>query len=240
VNSMAFYQTNISNVSVALNGTELDVAWKAIGGNYFQVYIDRRLAWSGMQQFCSIPIPGDAAGRNIWIEVGTVTNGDMTQDYSASLSGVVGSGDRARLTWYGGSYLDPSGNDDVQGYQIHTSKVSGEAVDYNGQICSVPAYPSRILTDGYGMGEFGRGGFGRAASYYEWRSGPLSSGSYEFAVIPYDRAGNSQDSPRSATVTVETAPLPPRDDENESRLTYSYSGRVARIATIQWLASRDA
>jgi hypothetical protein len=235
---MSFSQSSIRDVKILRDGAELYVVWSSSAlGKVFQVYIDRRLAWYGLQTFCCVPIPLDANGRNVWIEVGTVTADDKTKDYSGSLNGPGGNGNRAQLTWYGGSYLDAAGLDDIQGYYIFSSASAGGAVDYSKPIDSIPAYPSGILTDGYGMGAFGLGGFGRGASFYEWRSAPLSSGTWVFAVAPYDKEGNSQESPLLARVTIGTAPLPPRVGEHGGRLTYDYSSTTTRIATLNWLAS---
>jgi len=148
-----------------------------------------------------------------------------------------GTSDRAVLSWFGGTYLDASGLDDIQGYSIYTSSAAGGPIDFTQLIDSVPSYPSGILTDGYGMGKFGLGGFGRAASFYQWSRCPLSSGAWEFAVVPHDREGNVQTSPGVVTVTIQTAPLPPGSDENGVRLAYSYSGALSRVATLTWLAS---
>jgi hypothetical protein len=236
---MAFSQSLIADVRVLRDDAELYVAWTspAPPGTVFQVYVDRRLAWSGRCRFCNVPLPFNAVGRNVWIEVGTVDPGDATTDYSASLSGPGGTGNRAQLTWLGGTYLDPTGHDDIQGFFIYQSAAPGAAIDFSTVVGIVPAYPGGAITDGFGMGGFGLGGFGRAATLYQWQSGPLASGTWQFVVEPYDHAGNSQASPQPVSVVISTAPRPPALDANGDRLTYTYSGSAARLATLGWQAS---
>ena len=94
-----------------------------------------------------------------------------------------------------------------------------------------------MITDGFGMGGFGDGGFGRAASSYEWHSGPLASGTWEFAVVPFDRAGNAQGIPQIVSVALRRGPRPPAVDANGVRLSYSYSGPATRLVTLSWPAS---
>ena len=57
-------------------------------------------------------------------------------------------------------------------------------------LAEICAYPGGILTDGFGLGGYGQGGFGRAASSYAWTSPALKSGTWSFAVVSVDAAGN--------------------------------------------------
>jgi hypothetical protein len=173
----------------------------------------------------------------VWIELGTVDPDEMAQDFSSNLTGPGGTGERANLTWYGGTYLDATGLNDVSGYLIYQSPSPGSAVSYGTPVSNMPAYPARIITDGFGIGEFGRGGFGRSASSYEWYSDPLTSGVWQFAVVPYDNAGNAQTSAQTISVTISTAPRPPEANDTGTRLTYSYPGSASPVATLNWLAS---
>jgi hypothetical protein len=236
---MPFTQTNISDVRILRDGPEIYVAWDATApwGTIFQVYADRRLAWFGKARSCHIPAPSNAGSRNVWIEVGSVDAGEANADFSAALSGPGGAGDRALLSWSGGSYLDPTGRDDVAGYRIYGSSAPGSPVDMTRVVDTVPAYPGGVVLDGFGVGGFGLGGFGRAASAYEWRSEPLGSGTWSFAVVPFDFAGNAQGSPQTVTLTIRSAPRPPAPDASGRRLNYSYAGPATRVATLSWLAS---
>ena len=236
---MPFSQTAISDVRIVPDGAELYVAWtsSAPAGTVFQVYVDRRLTWFGKTRFCRAQIPAGSNGRNVWIEVGTVDSAEQTTDFSARLSGPGGSGDRARLTWIGGSYLDSSGKNDIEGFKIYQSKIPGGPIDFTNAVGVIVAYPGGVILDGFGLGGFGLGGFGRAATTYQWRSESLSSGTWTFAVVPYDHAGNVQANPTTTTVAIATAPLPPAPDLTGKRLKYTYAGPSSRLATLSWQAA---
>ena len=94
-----------------------------------------------------------------------------------------------------------------------------------------------LINDGFGKGGFGEAGFGRAATRYEWRSEPLASGTWQFAVLPFNAAGDTRGTPRSVSVTIVAAPRPPAVGPDGSRLTGLYSGPTGRRLTIQWLPS---
>ena len=79
---MPFSQTGITDVRVMANGGDLFVSWSSAlpAGSTFQVYVDRRLAWSGVARRCHVPIPSGGLGRNIWVEVGTVGADEAKRD----------------------------------------------------------------------------------------------------------------------------------------------------------------
>lgn len=235
---MAFSQTTISDVRVDLDGTELFVTWSSsTPGACYQVYIDRRLSWAGRSRRCHIPLPPGASGRNIWVDVGTVAIQESMVDFSTQWPTATGLTTRARLTWKGGTYLDPSGLNDVRGFRIYGSPAPGAAVDFTTILGVVSAYPGGWISDGFGMGGFGDGGFGRSASTYKWESAFLASGVWSFAVVTYDRAGNSRGTGQLASVTIQEAPLPPSSSAGGVRLSYQYSGPVTRLATLTWQPS---
>ena len=68
--------------------------------------------------------------------------------------------------------------------------------------------PLGIITAGFGLGGFGSGGFGQSAGNYSWTSGPLAAGTWTFAVVPYDAAGN-EGSAQPTTVTITAPPRAP-------------------------------
>src|SRR5579883_3397079 len=128
---MPFSQSSISDVFVRSSALDLYISWvsSAPKGSIYQVYLDRRLAWYGKSQYCHIPLPRDSSGRNLWVQVGTVGVNEPSRDYSASLHSQGGSGERAQLTWQGGTYLDASGSDDIRGYHLFRSPIAGAPVD---------------------------------------------------------------------------------------------------------------
>src|SRR4051794_23967401 len=100
---MAFSQSEITSVSVQLDGCELYASWlsTAPAGVVYQVYLDSRLAWYGTSTRCRVPIPADCAGRNLFLEVATVSPVDQARDFSPGLIGGKRQG-RATLSWIGG------------------------------------------------------------------------------------------------------------------------------------------
>ena len=239
---MAFSQDGITDVRVMANGADLYVAWSASAatGTTFQVYVDRRLAWHGTSKRGHVPIPFGALGRNVWVEVATVGAFEPTVDYSASLVAPGGRNERARLGWSGGTYLDPTGGDDIQGYRIYQGPAPGAPVAATTPVDVVAAYPGGWINDGFGKAGFGEAGFGRAATLYQWESGPLASGAWQFAVVPFDKAGNARGAGQVASVTISAAPRPPAPDQDGLRLNSTYSGPSGRLLAIRWLPSPSA
>jgi hypothetical protein len=236
---MPFSQASVSGIQVVADGPELFVSWSstAAAGTFYQVYVDKRLAWSGRSTRCHVPRPVVPSGWNLWVDVGTVDPDEATTDFSSTLLAETGLSTRASLSWLGGTYLDPTGNDDVRGFRIYGSDAPGGPVDYTTLLVTIHAYPGGWISDGFGLGGFGQGGFGRAATSYSWESGPLASGAWTFAVVPYDLAGNSREPGQLATVTIAQAPLPPAAAADGTLLSYTYVGPSARTATLTWLPS---
>jgi hypothetical protein len=167
------------------------------------------------------------------IDIGAVEPHEATTDFSASLPGAANL--RARLSWLGGSYLDPSGKDDVAGFKVFGEPSPGAGIDYSQPLATIPAYPAGILCDGFGLGGFGQGGFGRAASTCGWTSPALGSGVWSFAVVSFDAAGNLG-VPSLSSVPIVAPPRPPTPFEDGSRLRATYDP-ATRAVTLQWQPS---
>lgn len=236
---MAFSQSGISEVDVATEGSELFISWVSpvLQGVMFQVYVDHRLAWYGTKRSCHSPIPTGVRGRNIWVDVGSVLPSEAQRDFSASLSSLSLGGPQNSLKWLGGTYLDTSGNDDLQGFRIYRGVTPGSPVDWSSPIVEVPAYPGGWISDGFGLGGFGLGGFGRAANTYVWTLASMSSGTWNFAVVPFDKAGNNRGNGQNVTVIVTAAPMPPSTSAFGKRLAYVYFGPSTRQLALNWSAS---
>lgn len=239
---MAFSQSAILDVDLQPDGTDLLISWtsSASVGTSYQVYVDHRLTWSGRAKRCQVPMPSSSSHRNIWVDVGTVAPGESTLDFSSQLSSLQLGVGKATLSWNGGTYLDSSGADQVQGFRIYQSPSAGLAVDFNFPVADLPAYPGGWVSDGFGLSGFGSGGFGRAGSSYQWTAMGLSTGLWQFCVIPYDPVGNNRGPGQSSSITIQTAPLPPAPDATGRRLTYSYDGPSTRLLTLNWLPSPSA
>ncbi len=236
---MAFSQSGITGVNVQADGPELLIQWtsSAVQGTFFQVYVDTRLAWYGTARQCYAPIPAGASGRNVWVDVATVDPAEAPLDFSSNLASLSQGGPLVQLSWTGGTYLDPTGLDDLQGFRIYRGDTPGAAVDMTAPVGDIPAYPGGWICDGFGLGGFGLGGFGRSSSSYTWKSVGLTSGSWQFVVVPYDHQGKNRGAGQTVSVTVTASPRPPAAPPSGPRLTYSYSGPDSRQVTINWLPS---
>jgi hypothetical protein len=236
---MSLSQSLITRLTVLADGPDLLIAWHstAPGGSIFQVYIDLRLSWFGTSRRCHVPVPAGATGRNVWVDVGVVDAGEAHTDFSASLASLSQGAGSVELSWSGGTYLDPTGQDNVQGFHIYRSPNPNAPVDTSSPVDDVPAYPGGWVSDGFGLGGFGLGGFGRVANSYTWSAGPLASGVWQFQVVPYDRSGTDRGAGQTVSAAVTAAPRPPARAPGGQRLTCSYSGPAARQVTLSWLAS---
>lgn len=226
---MAFDDTVISGISARPFDADLFLSWasSAPAGTTFQVYVDNLFTWHGTDLACVLPLPT----ARVRIDVGAVADGEATTDFSASLPAPAGTGSRARLTWTGGSYLDPDG--DLLGFNVYGEATPGGGIAYGTALGFVAAYPGGVATDGFGLGGFGSGGFGSGAGAYSWTSDPLTSGTWNFGVKALGAAGN-EGTAVTTSVAISVPPAPPAANANGKRLTYTYlSGTV----TLNWLAS---
>lgn len=229
---MGFDQSSILEVRPPnWGGGTLNLSWTsaAPAGTVFQVYVGRRLAWYGTSRWVALTMPGS----RVRIDIGSVGPGEATEDFSDSLPPAPG--DRVTLTWLGGSYLDPTGRDDVSGFRIFGSRQPGWGIDETSPLAEIPAYSGGRPIDGYGIGGFGQGGFGRSASSYRWTSTSLGPGSWNFAVVPFDAAGNRGQA-MTLAATIASPPRSPGADLDGSRLRCSYDP-ATRKATLTWRAS---
>jgi hypothetical protein len=227
-----FDQSTITEVRPPVwDGSALQLEWtsSAPEGTVFQVYAGRVLAWHGTSRWVALPMPES----RVRIDVGTVGPGEDAVDFSAVLPPAPG--DRAQLSWVGGSYLDPTGNDDVAGFSVYGATAPGGAIDYTKVLAEIPAYPGGLVTDGYGLGGYGQGGFGRAASAYRWTSPSLRAGTWPFAIVSHDAAGNPG-VPAVTSVSIASPPRPPAPFPDGSRLRYTYDP-AARTVTLYWQPS---
>jgi hypothetical protein len=226
-----FSQATITSLATDRDGNELYVSWESTSppGTYFQVYLARRLVWFGRARSVHLPWPG-GHGPATAIDVGTVDPGEATTDLSATLPAAPAN--RARLAWRGGTYL----SDTILGFRIYRSPSAGTAVDPTTAWADITAYPGGIVLDGAGLGGAGWGGAGRSASEYTWTSATLTNGTWTFAIVPYDAAGQVAGSPLTTAVTIIVPPLPPAANAAGRRLTASYNVTTYQV-TLNWLAS---
>jgi hypothetical protein len=119
----------------------------------YQVYLNQKLAWTGVGLSCTIPVPA-AISR---IDIGTVDSTDTQTNFQTVL--VPAPARQAALSWLGGTYLGI----DIAGFHIYGEQTPGTGIDYTSILATVPAYVAGIITDGFGYGGFGLGGFGQSA-----------------------------------------------------------------------------
>jgi hypothetical protein len=214
---IGFVQSTITQVfPPVVRGGQVFLSWSssAPGGTWYQVYVNHALAWHGQASSCWIPIP---AGP-VHIDIGTVGPGEEPGDFSSSLASAPLR--RAELSWLGGTFEGTG----IAGFRVYGEISPGGGINYVTALADITAYPAGILTDGFGLGGFGSGGFGAVAGTYGWTSGPLGSGTWSFAVVPYDAAGNLGPA-ALATVTIQAPPREPGlYPDGVTRLRYSLLG----------------
>jgi hypothetical protein len=222
---MSFSQSTITSVNPPVpHGTQLLLSWSssAPAGTLYQVYLNQRLVWSGVGLACSVPAPATIAR----IDIGTVDPADGQTTFQSELAPAPSR--QATLSWLGGTYQGA----DIAGFHIYGETTPGGGIDYTTILATVPAYIAGIVTDGFGYGGFGQGGFGQSAGSYQWTSPPLSSGTWNWGVKPYDTAGN-EGSAQTTAVTIAAPPLPPAPFPNLTRLQYTYNSSTHQL-TLTW------
>ncbi len=214
---MPFSQSTMTEVlPPQVRGSQVYLSWTSSSstGTWFQVYVNRRLAWSGQRRWTWIPIPSGP----VRIDIGTVDSGEEQTSFVALLPSAPAR--RVQLSWQSGTYKGT----DLAGYRVYGEPSPGIGIDFTSPLSDLTAYPAGILTDGFGLGGFGDGGWGQAASTLSWISDPLAGGSWQFAVVPYDEAGN-EGTARTVTVTIGSPPRAPAPFVNTTtRLQYTLLG----------------
>ena len=215
-----FTQAYIQSVSAPLFvGGDLFLSWTstAPAGMVTQVYIDGRLAAHTARSSVSVPWPQQPA----WIDIGSVDAADALTSFADSLPAKPKV--HTTLSWEGGSFLDPMGGD-VKGFRVYGEHSPGGGIDYTTPLADIPAYTARIRTDGFGLGGFGSGGFGMVAGRYSWRSGVLSSGTWNWAVVSYNSA-NIEGAVATTSDVIVAPPEPPAlQPDGVTRLLHTVVG----------------
>jgi len=208
-------------------GTELFLSWTsdAPPGLVFQVYENDVLVWSGSSPYCTLPLPPYI----VRFDIGTV---GFTQQY-VSFASLLPAAPllQAELNWLGGTFEAT----DIAGFHVYGENSPGGGIDYSSILATIPAYTAGIITDGFGYGGFGQGGFGEAAGSYSWVSDALTSGTWNFAVVPFDTNGNEGTGATTA-VTIIAPPQEPAPFSDRLRLHYTYNASLYEV-TLNWNAS---
>lgn len=223
---MGFSQATITKVNKPDRSRpgQIFVSWESSSpkGTFFQIYLNGQLAWWGTKRSTWLPSPTNLPR----VDVGTVPAGSERTSFATAINPAPPR--YAALSWKGGTYEDP----DIAGFYVYSSDVANGPVDYTTAVGNITAYPGGIYTDGYGLGEYGSGGWGLADSDYSWTSGVLANGLWSFAVVPYDTAGNTGTA-STTTVTIAGPPLPSPPFPNGEFLEYTYNS-TTHVAVLSW------
>jgi hypothetical protein len=200
-------ETGVEDIKVYRFDTDIVITWHAnaqfiTAGQWYQVYIDGQLRWSGDRTEVTLPA---TTGNRIVINVGRVAPENRDVNYASRLSQPPYPGNRALLSWYGGRWIDP----DQVGFRVHMSDAPGQPVNMNVIRATIPANVGGLWGDGFGVGPFGAGPFGETPVAYSWTSQALTPGTWQFCVVPYDRAGNLPENPPVVTLDILGPPSAP-------------------------------
>lgn len=214
---MPFSQATILNVHPPrVSGGQVYLAWSSSSpvGTWFQVYINQRLAWSGQRRQAWVAVP---AGP-VRVDIGAVASGEQDADLAAALPPAPAR--RVQISWQSGTYQGA----DLAGFRVYGPDSPGGPVDRSAAMADITAFPLGIATGGFGLGGFGSGGFGQAAGRYSWTSGPLAAGTWTFAVVPYDTAGNEGPAQMSTVIVSAPPRAPAAFAGSTTRLQYALNG----------------
>jgi hypothetical protein len=215
---MSFSQATITYVAPPIQwGGELLLNWSSTSpaGTWFQVYVDDALAWYGTSTTASVALP---SGGVYAIDIGTVGPGEQQTNFSADLPATPNY--YAEIAWTGGLFESPN----LIGFYVYGSDAPGGAVDYSAVLATITAFTGAAALDPPGT--------------YSWTAGPLTSGTWTYAVVPYDSAGNSGTAATS-TVTIEVPPIEPAPFPDRTRLHYTYAAPPYEV-TLNWNSSPTA
>lgn len=226
-------ESNLSRFRITPNPEtgEVHLSWRSTRaqGQWFQVYRNRQLAWSGTQRY--IDMPGGRADYHL-VEV---VASEARLDFSSSLTLPPGTGARVVLSWYGGRYLVPT-NHDLVGFNVYGEPTPGGGIDYSTPVGFVPATLGPVPVDGFGVGRFGRGRFGYAEVQYRWTSGRLSAaGTWNHGTKSIDSAG-TEATVSTMSVVITIPPNPPAAASDGSRLR-AVTGPGPSQITLSWNAA---
>lgn len=228
---MPFSQATIESVAPpTFSNNLMTVSWTTTSpaGTWWQVYVNLKLVWFGTETTTTVAVPSGPVSS---CDIGAVAPGEQTTDFSSTING---QNLFAQLSWLGGSFESA----ELAGFYVYMSAAPGGAINYAKPVATIPAYPQGITTDGYGYGGYGAGGYGQSAGTYGWTSEALTTGTWYFAVVPFDSAGNLG-SAQTCAVPIVAPPLEPAANANNVRLTYTFNPSLEEI-TLNWLASPSA
>ena len=216
----------------------VEVAWNSSQeGRWHQVYVNGCLAGvtarpSDRRLVICAPVGSDGPAGALAVEVVAVDAADRWTDLAGQLAGFPqADGTQVRLSWQAGEYLDPG----LESGSWRFADGRTGTIDYAAPLneTPIPARPGGQAPWGYGAGGYGIGGYGRSAGPYEWTTATLEPGSWRFAVVAVDAAGNRLETAAETAAVVAPAPRPAL-----GFCVASYE-LESRMATLEWQPSPD-
>jgi hypothetical protein len=189
-------------------------------GGAFQVYVNAALAWHGVVNHCAVPVPVET----VRIDIGAVGPGEELTNFASSLPVLPRT--RTELSWVGGAFESPA----IAGFYVYGEATPGGGIDYTKPLATIAAYPVNIQTTGWNLSPWNIGPWGNSPSFYSWTSGPLASGTWNWAVVPFDQSGN-QGPPAITSDTICAPPIEPAPFPDRTRLHYTFA---SDMATLTW------
>jgi hypothetical protein len=210
-----FDQSVITGVAApTYSGHQVFLSWTstAAAGSVYQIYVDAVLSWSGSATKAWLPTPTDGVGR---VDIGRVDADEQFTDFSASLDIPRR---KIRLAWTGGTSLGAT----LVEFRVYGPAADTASIDFTRIAARVAAFP---------------GGNPVASGSYSWTSPALPSGTYAYAVVPVDAAGN-EGTRQFATEVLAVPPLPSAAAADGSRLGYQFHANgTTPTVTLSWLPS---
>lgn len=211
-----FDQSPIVDLRVFREPGSLHIKWDstAPAGSWYQIYINGRLVWDGpKRKYVDIPFKS-RAGHTVYVSVGVVGDTDRHSDFGHTIDDVPSN--RVQLSWQGGTALDPS----IKGFNIYMSTESGGPYSLQNRVGNV-----KVVT----------GPDVASLMPYSWTSGPLRSGTWQFAVAAYDSAGNEDSDPPTWDQAVSVPPpeVAPRAADGKRLWVDSYD-QSTNTYTLGW------
>lgn len=228
-----FTEQGITGYNAFVDGADLFISWTVDPtfnppGTFYQIYINNQLKWSGDRTRATVPGLHETNSQMV-IHVGRVTEKNRNINYSSRLLPVAGTGNRAQLTWVGGLWID----NDLSYFNIYMSDGPDQPVNLSGPVATLPAAVGGLYGGGFGRGRFGRGPFGRSMVSYQWTSGALQTGAWQFAVGSVDAAGNLSQDPPVVTLNIIGPPAAPAWIAGRRIWLAAYDS-ATRMATLNW------
>lgn len=210
-----FDQSTVASVNAPTyaNG-QVFVSWNpTTAGLLWQVYINSSLSYEGHKTGVWLSVPSGGVAR---CDIGSILDSEAGTDFSSSLPSAPAR--RVKLSFNAGTELGA----DLDHFVIYGESTPGGGIDYSAPLATLSAFA---------------GGDPVVDGQYSWVSGPLYSGTWNFAVVPVDVAGN-KGTLQATSATVAVPPGEPGLFSDGSRLKYQFhANSLTPTVTLSWNAA---